>query len=47
VLTAGSHGSTFGGNPVCCAGALHVLGRLDENLLAGVRAREAFIRGAL
>ena len=25
VLTSGTHGSTFGGNPVCCAGGLEVL----------------------
>ena len=47
VLTAGSHGSTFGGNPACCAGALHVLGRLDDALLAGVRAKGEFIRASL
>ena len=33
VLTPGSHGSTFGGNPVCCAGALSILHRLDGPLL--------------
>ena len=43
VLTPGSHGSTFGGNPVCCAGALHVLSRLTDELLAGVREKSAFI----
>jgi len=47
VLTPGSHGSTFGGNPACCAGALHVLGRLDEALLADVRAKGEFIRASL
>jgi len=47
VLTAGSHGSTFGGNPACCAGALHIMSRLDEALLAGVRAKSAYIRQAL
>ena len=47
VLTAGSHGSTFGGNPACCAGALHVLERLDEALLAEVRAKGEFIRQSL
>jgi len=46
-LTAGSHGSTFGGNPACCSGALHVLGRLDETLLADVRAKGEFIRQSL
>ena len=39
VLGVGSHGSTFGGNPVCAAGAVSVLSRIDETLLAGVRAR--------
>ena len=47
VLTAGSHGSTFGGNPACCAGALHILSRLDGALLAEVRAKSAYIREAL
>ncbi|HAZ20547.1 MAG TPA: aspartate aminotransferase family protein, partial [Clostridiales bacterium] len=28
VLTPGSHGSTFGGNPVCCAGAINMVSRL-------------------
>ncbi len=43
ILTPGSHGSTFGGNPVCCAGALHVLSRLDEETLSGVRQRSKLI----
>lgn len=47
VLTPGSHGSTFGGNPVCCAGALYVLSRLTDDLLAGVREKSAFIRREL
>ena len=42
-LTPGSHGSTFGGNPVCCAGALSILSRLDEKALAGVRQRSEYI----
>ncbi len=46
-LTPGSHGSTFGGNPVCCAGALNILSRLDEDALAGVRERSAMIFDAL
>ncbi len=45
VLTPGSHGSTFGGNPVCCAGAVSILERIDEELLAGVREKSAYIRG--
>lgn len=43
VLGAGSHGSTFGGNPVCCAGALNILDRLDEKMLEGVRVRSKYI----
>ncbi len=46
-LTAGSHGSTFGGNPVCCAAALSILSRLDEETLAGVRERSKMILDAL
>ena len=47
VLTPGSHGSTFGGNPVCCAGALSILRRLDDKLLAGVTERSEAVRKAL
>ncbi len=43
VLTPGTHGSTFGGNPVCCAGAISVLSRLDEDTLAGVKERSEYI----
>ena len=43
VFTPGSHGSTFGGNPVCCAGALSVLSRLDEPLMEAVREKSNYI----
>ena len=43
----GSHGSTFGGNPVVCAGANVVMGRLDERFLAGVREHGAQLRAGL
>lgn len=34
ILTAGNHGSTFGGNPLACSAALAVLATLDkENLI--------------
>ncbi len=36
VLGFGDHGSTFGGNPVCCAGAISILERLDAGFLASV-----------
>ena len=38
-LGPGDHGSTFGGNPVCCAGALSILERLNDDLMAEVRAK--------
>ncbi len=43
ILTPGSHGSTFGGNPVCCAGAISILERLDEEMLTGVTERSKLI----
>ena len=43
VLTPGSHGSTFGGNPVCCAGAYNVISRIDDKLLADVKAKSEYI----
>lgn len=43
VLKAGMHGSTFGGNPVCCAGALNILSRVDDGLLAEVREKSKYI----
>jgi acetylornithine/N-succinyldiaminopimelate aminotransferase len=46
-LTAGTHGSTFGGNPAVCAGALSVIERLDETLLAQVREKGEYIRNNL
>lgn len=42
-LTAGLHGSTFGGNPIASAAACHILDRLDDNLLAEVREKSAYI----
>ena len=47
VLGFGDHGSTFGGNPVCCAGALSILQRIDEDLLAEVRQKSEYIRQQL
>ena len=42
-MTPGSHGSTFGGNPAVCAGALNVLSRIDDALLADVKAKSEYI----
>ena len=46
-LGAGDHGSTFGGNPVCCAGALSILCRIDDKLLADVKKKSAMAFAAL
>ena len=43
VLGPGDHGSTYGGNPVCCAGALSVINRLDDAFLAEVRAKSDYV----
>ena len=46
VLGFGDHGSTFGGNPVCCAGALSIIGRMDDAFLAAVQAKADKARAA-
>ncbi len=43
ILTPGSHGSTFGGNPICCAGALSILSRLDDEMLTSVCKKSEYI----
>ena len=47
VLQSGDHGSTFGGNPVSCAGALSILSRIDDTLLAEVREKSALVFSSL
>ena len=42
-LSAGSHGSTFGGNPICCAGAYTIISRLDQAYLADIKARAKYL----
>lgn len=43
VLKAGDHGSTYGGNPVCSAGALSVIERLTPEFLAEVKAKSDYV----
>ncbi|MCL2053745.1 MAG: aspartate aminotransferase family protein [Oscillospiraceae bacterium] len=47
VFTAGTHGSTFGGNPVVCAGANAVLDRLTPEFLNEVRKKGDYIGAEL
>jgi acetylornithine/N-succinyldiaminopimelate aminotransferase len=43
VLGFGDHGSTFGGNPVCSAGAITVIERLTDDLLDEVTKKSDYI----
>ena len=47
VLTPGTHATTFGGNPVCCAGALSVLEQLDEDMLSSVKEKGEYLKAEL
>ena len=47
VLTPGTHGSTFGGNPVVCAGACSIVGRLTPEFLSEVARKGEKIKTAL
>jgi acetylornithine/N-succinyldiaminopimelate aminotransferase len=48
VFKPGSHGSTFGGNPLACSAALATLGAIEEeNLLENARVRGEAIRSGL
>lgn len=42
VFGFGDHGSTFGGNPIACAGAISIMERLDDAFLASVKEKSAF-----
>ncbi len=43
VLGFGDHGSTYGGNPVCCAAAYSVISRIDDKLLSEVKEKSEYI----
>ncbi len=43
VFAFGDHGSTYGGNPVCCAGALSVIERIDDAFLNEVQEKSKYV----
>ena len=48
VMSAGTHGSTFGGNPIACAAAIEVLSRVTSNsFLEEVNKKGNYIRAKL
>lgn len=48
VITPGTHGSTFGGNPVVCAGAVSVLDQVTaDGFLESVMEKAAYLRSEL
>ncbi len=47
VLGYGDHGSTFGGNPVSCAGAVSVVERLTDAFLSDVQQKSDYVFSAL
>ena len=47
VLEPGNHGTTYGGNPVACAGAVEVLTRMDDAFLKEVEAKGEYLKKKL
>ena len=47
ILTPGDHGTTYGGNPIACAGGVEVMNRIDEPFLKQVEEKAAFLRSEL
>lgn len=46
-VTPSSHGSTFGGNPICAAGAISIVERIDDDFLKEVAAKGEYIKDYL
>ena len=44
VFNPGDHATTFGGNPVACAGAVEIMNRLDDDFLSEVTKKGEYIR---
>jgi len=47
VFAPGTHGTTFGGNPIAAAAACHVLDTLDDEFLLQVQEKGDYIRGRI
>ena len=44
VFVPGDHGSTFGGNPVVCPGAVHILNTMDDAFLQDVQKKGTYLK---
>lgn len=46
-ITPGSHGSTFGGNPIASAGAISIVKRIDDDFLLAVSEKSKYIKNEI
>ena len=46
-MQVGDHGSTFGGNPICAAGAISIMSRIDDAMLQSVCEKGQYIKDRL
>ena len=47
VFTTGTHGTTFGGNPISAAAACYVLDRMDDAMFQSVQEKGAYLRSRI
>ena len=47
IFAFGDHGSTFGGNPIACAGAISIVSRLTDSFLGQVARKGELLRSEL
>lgn len=47
VLESGDHGTTYGGNPIACAGGVEILKRMNHDFLKDVRDKGAMMRSEI